>query len=159
MAATYVRNWSWGVPPKVRTYVRTSAYVRTSTGGLPGPARRGTIGGYVPSQVRTYYRGVRTRPTPKRRTYVRTYCCCCCWEGEGYVRNPAVIKIRIQYDRPGYVACKLVSIFGILEELLDCIPLRLKPSFCHRTCTWLSCFGGLRRRHPNQSPNQTMHAP
>ena len=32
---TYVIG-TGGVPPKVRTYVRTSAYVRTSTGGYPG---------------------------------------------------------------------------------------------------------------------------
>ena len=156
MAATYVIG-TGGVPPKVRTYVRTSAYVRTSTGGLPGPARRGTIGG-VRTLPSTYVLQGGTYPPHTKKTYVRTYCCCC-WEGEGYVRTPAVIKIRIQYDRPGYVACELVSIFGILDLLLHCIPLSLQPSFCHRTCTWLSCIGGIRHRHPNQIPKQTMHAP
>ena len=72
MAATYVRNWSWGVPPKVRTYVRTSAYVRTSTGGLPGPARRGTIGG-VRTLPSTYVLQGGTYPPHTKKTYVRTY--------------------------------------------------------------------------------------
>ena len=103
---SHIRNWSWGGPPQssyVRTYVLVRTYVRTSTGGLPGPARRGTIGG-VRTLPSTYVLQGGTYPPHTKKTYVRTYVLLLLLGGGGVRAYPRGNKNKNSI-RPSGICC------------------------------------------------------
>ena len=59
-------------------------------GGVLGPARRGTLGGYPPPS--TYYRG---RPFPTQQKV-----CCCCWGRNPPSGNYKAIQYESENDTP-----------------------------------------------------------